>query len=302
MKKKYTFVVIYNSASGAQLSLADFKKQLYDLYPWKKYPSKILEIQPGISLADDLKKVVEECDNFVICGGDGTVRETIQLLADFPDITLTIIPLGTFNHFAQDIGQSMVVSEALQAIMKKEVMKVDLGQVNDLYFTNLSTLGLYTHIAKQKQKLRKNGVSRWIATCIATFRALRKFSFVDVTVKIDGKTIKRKSPLVVVGNNRYELQKESIGSRKHLNRHRLHFFVLKPVNFFRAFSLVFHSLAGTLKRQDEFDEFFSGEVVLNSSRKSTVVSLDGEVYSLDFPLKYKILPNKLRLKIFSPEK
>lgn len=299
MAKKYSFVVIYNPSSGVQMPLKDFKKILYKTYPPSKYPSKIIEIKPGINLPALLKAASKKSKNFVICGGDGTIRETVQELIDVPDTVFTVIPMGTFNHFAQSIGQSMNIEEALKAIKQQKVQKVDVAKVNDLYFLNVSSIGLYTQITKDKEKLRKKGSGRMGAILIATLRTIRRSRPVEINAKVKNIVIHRKSSLVFVGNNRYHFSKEKIGMRTTLRDHQLHFFLVKGDGLLKLFKLVFHYSRGTLKEQEEFDEYLTDELTIRSSQKSTFVTVDGEVYNLDFPLKYVILPDTLKVKTFS---
>jgi YegS/Rv2252/BmrU family lipid kinase len=295
-----SFAVIFNGNSGAKAKLDDFKNLLKKYYPSPKFSFKIIEISEKTDLAKEIARAKTRTSNFVICGGDGTVRESIQHLAEDPKITVTIIPFGTLNHFAKDLGQSINIEEAVQAIMNKQSHQVDLGKVNDFYYANQSSIGLYSSLAHHKQKWRQKGVGRLIATIIGTIKALATFKTIKIEAKINGKMLTKQSLLIFIGNNKYNLQSGKISKRNDLNQHRLHFFILKKVSRLRLFSMIFHSLMGNLKQQREFEEYFTDHLTINSAstKKSTTVSLDGEVYKMDFPLKYQIIPDGLKVKVF----
>lgn len=302
---KLSFAIIFNASSGAQSQLADFKKLLKTTYP--KASFKIIEISEKINLEKEILAAKKQTKNFVICGGDGTVRESIQYLAEDSQITVTVIPFGSLNHFAKDIGQSLKIEEAVLAIMSKKSQPVDLGKVNDFYYVNQSSIGLYPTIARHKQFWRKQGVGRWIATLIGTFKALSTFKTVKITANLNNKLLTKQSLMIFIGNNKYQLQSKPnqsvpIAKRNNLNQHRLHFFILKKVSHLRLFTMIFHSLLGNLKQQNEFEEYFTDHLTIDSAnnKKSTIVSLDGEVYSMDFPLKYQIIPDGLKVKVFTP--
>jgi diacylglycerol kinase family enzyme len=304
---KLSFAVIFNASSGAKNQLSDFKKLLKKTYPSPDYTFKIIEISGQIDLAKEIRTALHLTKNFVICGGDGTVRESIQHLAEDPHVTITVIPMGSLNHFAKDIGQSLNIEEAVQAIINKHSQPIDIGKVNDFYYVNQSSIGLYPTVARHKQFWRKQGVGRVIATLIGTFKALHTFKTIKIEAKVNKKLLLKQSLMIFVGNNKYKLQsnnKESVplAKRQNLDEHRLHFFILKKVTHFRLFTMIFHSLIGNLKQQNEFEEYFTDNLTINSAKhkQSTIVSLDGEVYSMNFPLKYQIIPNGLKVKVFNP--
>ncbi|MGL5831597.1 MAG: diacylglycerol/lipid kinase family protein, partial [Candidatus Altimarinota bacterium] len=303
---KLSFIVVFNGNSGEKQNAADFKKLLEKYYPSPAYSFEIIEISEKMDLAKELEKAKAKTNNFAISGGDGTVRECIQHLAENSQITVTVIPSGSMNHFAKDLGQSLNIEEAIQSIMNPHSQLVDVGKVNDFYYVNQSSIGLYPSLARHKQKWRQKGVGRLIATIVGTFKALAAFKSIKIAAEVNKKNITKESLLIFIGNNKYNLQAkqttpQQIAKRDDLNQHRLHFFILKKVSRLRLFSMIFHSLMGNLKQQDEFEEYFTDQLTIDSahSKKSTTVSLDGEVYQMNFPLKYQIIPDGLKVKVFS---
>src|SRR5258707_4228061 len=76
-------------------------------------------------------------------GGDGTVHHVVQSVVNNPDATLAVIPVGTYNHFARDLGISLEWRAALEVALNGETRIIDTARVNDRFFVNNVSLGLY---------------------------------------------------------------------------------------------------------------------------------------------------------------
>src|SRR5207244_892176 len=78
---------------------------------------------------------------FVAAGGDGTVNCVIQALVS-SEAVLGVIPLGTFNHFARDVGVPLTWREALDVALNGTTRQVDAARAHDRFFLNHLSLGL----------------------------------------------------------------------------------------------------------------------------------------------------------------
>ena len=105
----------------------------------------------------------------VAAGGDGTVNAVASALAG-SDMPLGIFPLGTFNHFARDIGIPLGPEAAAKVIATGHPKRVDVGEVNDRIFVNNSSLGVYPDIVRERESLRQQGHRKWTAFTIASAR------------------------------------------------------------------------------------------------------------------------------------
>lgn len=83
----------------------------------------------------------------VVVGGDGALTTAIKAFA-YKKATLAVIPAGTGNSFALNLGLR-TVDDALEAIVSGREVEVDLGIVNGIYFANVATIGLTTEIATE---------------------------------------------------------------------------------------------------------------------------------------------------------
>ncbi|HVV85968.1 MAG TPA: diacylglycerol kinase family protein, partial [Kofleriaceae bacterium] len=104
-----------------------------------------VELHPGDGprLADLARAAAASgVDAVVAAGGDGTVSAVASALAG-GDVPLAVLPLGTLNHFAGDLGMPRELAAAARAIAAGTIDRVDVGEVNGRVFVNNSSIGLY---------------------------------------------------------------------------------------------------------------------------------------------------------------
>src|SRR5262249_2923094 len=146
-------------------------------------------------------------------GGDGTIGTVAAAVAG-TETALGVLPLGTLNHFAKDLGIPLDTAAAIHTLFTGRIAQVDVGRVNDHVFVNNSSLGLYPRIVQQREALQRHGASKWIAFAQALIYVLRNHSSIYLKIKVDDAgTEFRKTPFVFIGNNKYEIAGLDIGKR-----------------------------------------------------------------------------------------
>jgi YegS/Rv2252/BmrU family lipid kinase len=229
-------------------------------------------------------------------GGDGTVSAVASLLAG-TEKPLGVLPLGTLNHFAKDIGVPLAIEEAARGVCEGRVVAVDVGEVNGRVFVNNSSLGLYPRIVRRREKLRARlGSGKWAAFFRAAFAVLRRYPFLSVRLKADGQEIVRRTPFVFVGNNEYQTESFQLGARSCLDAGRLSLYVAHRTGRLGLLRLAVRALFGRLRQAKDFDALRAQEVWVETHRpKRLHVATDGEVGVMTTPLHYRVLPRALRV-------
>ncbi len=99
---------------------------------------------------------------------------------------------------------------------------MNVGEVNGRVFVNNSDVGLYPHIVRQRQEEQRHGHGKWVAFVLAVGLVLRRYSRLRVRLHMDeAAPLARVSPVLFVGNNRYEIAGLEIGRRTSLVSGRL---------------------------------------------------------------------------------
>ena len=111
----------------------------------------------------------------MVGGGDGSIRAVAGVLAD-SDVPLGVVPLGTLNHFAKDLGIPLKVEDAAATIAAGRTRLVDLAEVNGETFINNSSIGIYPYMVIDRERRRaQHKLTKWMAMVPAFFRMLRHF-------------------------------------------------------------------------------------------------------------------------------
>ena len=190
-------------------------------------------IQIEIKLAKSANNVLEEVSaailrepsTIIVGGGDGTLNAAAGLLIG-SGIALGVLPLGTFNHFAKDLHVPLDLEGAVTTIAEGYCAQVDVGAVNDRFFLNNASLGIYPQLVETRHLQQQSlGRGKWPAFVWAALAVLRRYPSVEVLLNIDGKSLARRTPFVFVGNNRYEMQGFRIGERARVDAGELSLYV-----------------------------------------------------------------------------
>lgn len=289
--------IILNPASGPQ-SQETQEQQLRELLRKNGLEADIQTCGEGKQIESIIRKAIENGHKRIVAGGgDGTINAVAGELAG-NDLELGVLPLGTFNHFAKDLGIPLDLEGAVKNLATGIVKKIDAAEVNGRIFINNSSLGLYPSIVKHREQQQERlGRSKGLALVWATFAMVGRYPQLHVKLDVDGTTIDRKTPLVFIGNNDYQLQGFSIGERTALDRGELCIYVPHKVGRLRLFWLTMTALFGSVKDADDFDALHAHEVTIETRRKRVHVAVDGEVTRMEAPLRYRICPKALNVVV-----
>lgn len=241
-------------------------------------------------------------DALVAGGGDGTIS-CAAAAAIRSGVTLGVLPLGTLNHFAKDAGIPLDLDEAVAAISAGHTRQVDVADVNDRIFINNSSVGLYPMMVSSREaQQRQLGRSKRLAMLVASLRALRNFKRRRLSIRIAGREEMIDTPLLFVGNNRYETSLTTLRGRARLDGGELCIYAplaRTPAHFL---GLALRGLFGRLDQQRDFIALDGiAEAEINSSASMLKVSTDGETNSMETPLRYRIHAGALRLLAPEPK-
>lgn len=228
-------------------------------------------------------------DAVVAAGGDGTVSAVASALAG-GKVPMAVLPLGTLNHFARDLGMPDDLGEAARQIAAGRLAHVDVGEVNGRCFVNNSSIGLYPEIVLSREaQQQRAGRSKWVAFAIAAWRVLRRFPLLIVDVVTERGALISPTPFLFVGNNPYKIEALSLGQRDRLDTGKLSLYLVRCQGRFRMFSLMVRAILQRLDAVEDFEAETVSEVSVRIGGKRMLhVAADGEVVPMRAPLHYRI--------------
>ena len=229
-------------------------------------------------------------------GGDGTVNAVAGKLAG-TDTALGVLPMGTLNHFAKDVGIPLNLEAAVRNLFTGQVTKVDVGEVNGRVFVNNSGVGFYPHFVRQREEQEKHGHVKRVAFILALRALVRRYFRLRMKVHMDqAEALEHVTPFLFVGNNRYQTAGFHIGTRSKLDSGRLWVCTAPTSGRRNVIPIAMRTLVGRATDQ-ELNAFEAEELWVELGTARVNVSTDGEVTILDAPLHYRIRPHALNVVV-----
>lgn len=235
-------------------------------------------------------------DTVVIGGGDGTINTAVERLLQTERKPLGILPLGTYNHFARDLGLPLDWRAALERIADGKRRRVDVGRVNGRVFVNNASIGMYAEAVHERERLEATLQRRtWLPRFASLMAAMRRFRRLAIEVRTPAGNIHCHSPFVFIGNNEYALSAPGLGSRKSLDSGRLAVHVCHHPRRVAMLSLAVRALLYRVHEDADFDSFRTEAVTIESPRSRLRVAIDGEVVGMEPPLRFRSEPGILEV-------
>jgi diacylglycerol kinase family enzyme len=231
----------------------------------------------------------------IVGGGDGSVSAAAGAVAG-TGTALGILPLGTLNHLARDLGIPDELKGAVEVIAAGNERHIDVAEVNGRIFVNNSAIGLYPlMVVDRDTQQRRLGRSKRVAMIVASLRTLLRFHDNRLRLSADGREELLDTPLLFVGNNDYRLALPAAGQRDALDDGKLCVLVMRKKSVPGFLAATTRALFGLARSDDMVRMDDVSRLRVDSSRRSLIVSIDGETCSLSPPLDYRILPGALKV-------
>lgn len=236
----------------------------------------------------------------VVAGGDGSIGTGASIVAG-TEVELAVMPAGTLNHFARDLGIPEDMDAAAAVAAGTTVMKTDVAYVGDRLFLNTSSIGAYVTFARAREKLEAR-LPYKLASLLAfvqTFIRMRKLA---VELDVEGKRQIYRTPIVFVGVDERELQFPTLGNRIRDGQRGLHVLVVRHRGRRKLLALGFSAIFKGVEeasRSIELDSYMTDTCTITVRKYSARVAVDGEIETMPTPLEYRIERDLLRVVVSS---
>lgn len=231
-------------------------------------------------------------------GGDGTLSTAASVLVG-TSTALGVLPVGTRNHFAQDLGLPRDVIGTVRAAAAGHFADVDVGEVNGRVFVNNLSLGLYPRAVVDGARHHEHvGVPKGAALAFGLLGALWRLPRVRVRIRAPGHEDDDacEAPFVFIGNNEYAFDAGfGFGRRGSLDKGELAVYWAAGTGRMGMARAGLRALLRRLDREPTFTKLLVPRVELTSPRRTLDVALDGEVHRMRLPLFVRSRPRALRV-------
>lgn len=224
----------------------------------------------------------EKTETIVAIGGDGTVNEIVNGLIN-SKAKLGLIPLGSGNDFARSLNIPDKIDEAINIILNKKTMFVDIGKVKtntvntqptERFFINGIGIGFDATVALESKKInRLRGIPLYLT---AVIKSILKYKTPNFRLKIDDFITKSKFFLIAVGNGISSGGGFKLTPDAKLNDKKLDVCYVEDLSILKILKMLPSSLKGTHRKYKEV-HYKTAKYLNISSTNSFNVHADGEI-------------------------
>ncbi|MGR6967121.1 phosphatase PAP2 family protein [Geodermatophilus sp. URMC 61] len=233
--------------------------------------AEIREQTAGTTIADLLEEAVRSGRPRAlgVAGGDGSVAAAAAV-AVAHGLPLAVLPAGTLNHFARDVGVP-TLEAAADAVVSGRAVEVDVAEVNGTPFLNTASIGSYPEMVRRRDALAGR-LGRWTAMAVAVAQTLRRGT--PVSLLLDGRPLS--VWILFVGNGRYTPRGLALAWRPRLEDGLLDVQYLRADVPFSRTRAVLGSLLGLSPHVSGYAEGQAQRVRVVSRSGPQEVAYDGE--------------------------
>jgi YegS/Rv2252/BmrU family lipid kinase len=288
-------VLILNSSAGMFSDNQNLLKDIQNLFRKNNIDIELFDLQKN-----DLSSLSDKTNSYshkiiIAAGGDGTIRSAAEI-AIRENLTFGILPLGTLNHFAKDLNIPIDISESIEVIKRKNTITVDAAKANGKIFLNNTSIGLYPKVVKHREaQMEALGRNKWKAMLFALVSMFKRFPLFKIELTVNGKILNRTSPVIFIGNNKYEMDLFRLGTRRSIQKGKLSLYIVNCKTRVRFIFLLLNILFNRLKADEDFESYETRSLKIFTGRKKIQAALDGEVIKFDNSIEFEILPAALNV-------
>lgn len=288
--KKVKFIYNPNSGNKNIVYKLDDIIAKYQLNGYTIVPHRISK---DTTIEDGLKDINDNYNHILIAGGDGTIDRLVNYMKKNDiDIPIGILPTGTANDFANVLNIPLDIDLCIENIINSEPKYIDVGVINDDYFVNIASTGMFTDVSQRVDSNLKHSIGRisYIIKGVEDALHLRKF---NVTIRSKELEYDGDMYLILVLNGR-TAGNISFAHNAMLDDGYLDVIIFKAMPIPKSIPVLVDIIKGSpLDKHDEIIYFKTDELYVDCS-DDIVTDIDGE-RGPDFPLNIKCMKNGIQI-------
>ena len=290
--KKVKFIYNPNSGDKRIKNEIDRVIRIYQKYGYSVVPYRITRSRTN---SDAFWDINDNYDHILLSGGDGTIDLLINTIKKLNiNIPIAILPSGTANDFANAIKYPHDIRACIKKIVESKPRYVDIGKINDRYFINVASAGMFTDVSQKINPEIKNTIGKvsYYLKGIEEALNMRKF---NIKVKSDEITYNGDMYLMLVFNGK-TAGNINLAYKAEIDDGYLDVIIVKGTPIPRTLPLLINILKG--EHLEGYNEneilFFKTKKVVIECEDELITDIDGEK-GPDFPLTIECIKNGIQL-------
>jgi diacylglycerol kinase family enzyme len=288
--------VVLNTSAGSLLGRHEAEEEVARHLQAAGLDAVIVPDHPDGLMARLDDALSRGADAVVVGGGDGTIAAAAGKLMN-TGTALGILPLGTMNMLAKDLGIPLELEAAAEALARGGIRAIDVAEVNGHVYTCNSVIGSPSWLGRHRERSRgKASLRTRLAFAIAALRADWRHPPLRLRIQVDNRRpVRLWTRALAVASNRYAEGFNMVMARPQLDLGQLTLYVARRYGLWWWARLMVGMFLGTWRGSRLVHERPAQQVTIHSPRTALHVMSDGEAALLSPPLVYRIHPGALRV-------
>jgi diacylglycerol kinase family enzyme len=289
--------LVVNRGSGAALGADPLPPVLDALAARGVVPLTVEDSSCGVREAID-SALAKGVRRLLVFGGDGTIAAAAHALAG-TDRELAVLPGGTMNLLAKDVGLPLDLEEAVDIALDGEARAIDVGVVNGQVFLVSSFLGLPTRLQKEREAQRGRLWKPLVYVRLALTAIVAVLRYPPLRLRVDlgdGRGSQRVATRAVnITNNLMSGAGPEPLRKQRLDAGELGLYIVRPMSLWRLLGLSIAIALGKFDAHPGLVRVVGDRFIVHSGRRKMHVMNDGELHLLSTPLVFTIRRRALRV-------
>jgi diacylglycerol kinase family enzyme len=291
------FHIVFNASAGAVLKTGeeDIRRKIEA----SGIEALSVNFFEGKDMMAGLTKLKKTGEPILLGGGDGTLMRCAPLFMDTPG-QLGIIPMGTMNLLANDLGLPISIDEALKAYAEgAKKIRIDVGSANGVPCLCCAALGVFPEASNFREENRGTNEALLVPQ-LAMFVFKRIDAKRRFQTKLDGKLRILRTAALIISNNLLKEDNELLDpafKKDSLQDGKLGVYSLVPQSSWDKLRMLFRLQFGNWKKDSVLSERVAAKVEVKTGRGEEDISLDGETQKMKTPLRFEVLKKALTLLV-----
>jgi diacylglycerol kinase (ATP) len=277
---------IVNPGSGQHS--VNWSAEINDFFKQQELPIEIFELpdpcEPGVVRN---KILGSKANRVVAVGGDGTVKLVASALVNTQK-ELGILPAGSANGLAKELGIPARPQEALQYCLSQNVQLIHLVSINNERCIHLADIGFNAFLVKTFEQQKGRGMWGYIK---AALKIIWRHPHMEIRIQADGKVIERSAAMLVIANATRYGSGAVINPLGRLDDELFEIVIVKKISFSEIFKMM---VTHRPYDRDKTEVFQTKQIGISSKRKAHF-QVDGEYLGKTDTVTASILPAALRV-------
>ncbi len=248
------------------------------------------------------EKAAGDCEILVAGGGDGTICGVAEASLGRGKL-LGVLPLGTFNYFAKNLGIPLDPEEAARVILNGQPVRAPVLDLDGRLILNNTSIGIHPAVLLKRRKLYqrwgRNQLNAYLSVVLTAFQPPPRLR---VRLATEEGEVVRETPLVMICSNAFQMETFGLAGMECLQSGKFALYVARMAGRATIFRLGLRVVMKRLRVEIDYETICASDVTIETLRRRRLrAAVDGELEVLKSPLRFRVAPQELQV-LAPPEK